>query len=194
MKITKITITTEWVDEETGEVFKDTREMKDDSIKKPRATTSKASSKSDDRKEPILTLEDNKYILSAGAVAALGVEAGDKIDIKFQKVDNKMIPVIGTNDTFGTKAGNKLTKSNTVSYRGKSNDELKIYGDIFTLVEHPTAVGLFILKGENTPDVDMVTTKVAQPEEETEVEEDASDLLEGKDTEEVTTKDFDFTL
>ena len=65
MKITKITITTEWVDEETGEVFKDTREMKDDSIKKPRATTSKASSKSDDRKEPILTLEDNKYILSA---------------------------------------------------------------------------------------------------------------------------------
>ncbi len=194
MKITKITITTEWVDEETGEVFKDTREMKDDSIKKPRATTSKASSKSDDRKEPILTLEDNKYILSAGAVAALGVEAGDKIDIKFQKVDNKMIPVIGTNDTFGTKAGNKLTKSNTVSYRGKSNDELKIYGDIFTLVEHPTAVGLFILKGENTPDVDMVTTKVAQPEEETEVEEDASDLLEGEDTEEVTTKDFDFTL
>ena len=194
MKITKITITTELVDEETGEVFKDTREMKDDSIKKPRATTSKASSKSDDRKEPILTLEDNKYILSAGAVAALGVEAGDKIDIKFQKVDNKMIPVIGTNDTFGTKAGNKLTKSNTVSYRGKSNDELKIYGDIFTLVEHPTAVGLFILKGENTPDVDMVTTKVAQPEEETEVEEDASDLLEGEDTEEVTTKDFDFTL
>ena len=194
MKITKITITTEWVDEETGEVFKDTREMKDDSIKKPRATTSKASSKSDDRKESILTLEDNKYILSAGAVAALGVEAGDKIDIKFQKVDNKMIPVIGTNDTFGTKAGNKLTKSNTVSYRGKSNDELKIYGDIFTLVEHPTAVGLFILKGENTPDVDMVTTKVAQPEEETEVEEDASDLLEGEDTEEVTTKDFDFTL
>lgn len=194
MKITKITITTEWVDEETGEVFKDTREMKDDSIKKPRATTSKASSKSDDRKEPILTLEDNKYILSAGAVAALGVEAGDKIDIKFQKVDNKMIPVIGTNDTFGTKAGNKLTKSNTVSYRGKSNDELKIYGDIFTLVEHPTAVGLFILKGENTPDVDMVTTKVAQPEEETEVEEDASDLLDGEDTEEVTTKDFDFTL
>jgi hypothetical protein len=194
MKITKITITTEWVDEETGEVFKDTREMKDDSIKKPRATTSKASSKSDDRKELILTLEDNKYILSAGAVAALGVEAGDKIDIKFQKVDNKMIPVIGTNDTFGTKAGNKLTKSNTVSYRGKSNDELKIYGDIFTLVEHPTAVGLFILKGENTPDVDMVTTKVAQPEEETEVEEDASDLLEGEDTEEVTTKDFDFTL
>ena len=194
MKITKITITTEWVDEETGEVFKDTREMKDDSIKKPRATTSKASSKSDDRKEPILTLEDNKYILSAGAVAALGAEAGDKIDIKFQKVDNKMIPVIGTNDTFGTKAGNKLTKSNTVSYRGKSNDELKIYGDIFTLVEHPTAVGLFILKGENTPDVDMVTTKVAQPEEETEVEEDASDLLEGEDTEEVTTKDFDFTL
>ena len=182
------------IDEETGEAFKDTREMKDDSIKKPRATTSKASSKSDDRKEPILTLEDNKYILSAGAVAALGVEAGDKIDIKFQKVDNKMIPVIGTNDTFGTKAGNKLTKSNTVSYRGKSNDELKIYGDIFTLVEHPTAVGLFILKGENTPDVDMVTTKVAQPEEETEVEEDASDLLEGEDTEEVTTKDFDFTL
>ena len=40
----------------------------------------------------------------------------------------------------------------------------------------------------------MVTTKVAQPEEETEVEEDASDLLEGEDTEEVTTKDFDFTL
>ena len=34
MKLYKVTVTNEWLDEETGEIIKETRELKDDSIKK----------------------------------------------------------------------------------------------------------------------------------------------------------------
>ena len=193
MKLLKMTVTTEWVDEETGEVTKDVRELKDESIKKPRATSSKTTSKVVENAEPILTLEDNKYVLTTGAVDALDVEVGDKIDIKFQKVDKSMIPVIGSSDTFGTKGGNKLTKSNTVSYRGKANDELRVFGTEFTLEKHPTALGLFILKGENTPDVEFKETPTPEPEEESNEEiNDIDDMTD--DTEEVTDDDLNFTL
>jgi hypothetical protein len=194
MKLLKMTVTTEWVDEETGEITKDIRELKEDSIKKPRATSTKSSSKIDNNPEPILTLYDNKYVLSKGAVDSLKVEPGDTIDIKFQKVDKSMIPVIGTSDSFGTKAGNKLTKSNTVSYRGKSNDELRVFGEIFTLEKHPSAEGLFILKGENTPEVKFKETPKPEEEdtEDTIIDEEADTLLEGEDAEEIS--DDDFTL
>ena len=79
MKLIKMTVTTEWADEATGEIIKDVRELKDEAIKKPRATKS-TSSKIDERTEPILTLQDNKYTLSKGAVEVLGVTEGEKID------------------------------------------------------------------------------------------------------------------
>ena len=44
-KIVKQTIVTEFVDEETGEIIKDTREFKDDSIKKPIAASGSSASK-----------------------------------------------------------------------------------------------------------------------------------------------------
>ena len=188
MKLIKMTVTTEWADEATGEIIKDVRELKDETIKKPRATKS-TSSKIDERTEPILTLQDNKYTLSKGAVEVLGVTEGDKIDIKFQKVDKTMIPVIGSNEVFGTKAGNKLTKSNTVSYRGKANEELSVYGAEFKLEAHPSADGLFVLKGENTPDV---AVPVAKPDAEDDI--DLDDFEDVEDTTEIKSEKMDFTL
>lgn len=110
IKIIKQTLVTEFVDTESGEIFKDTREFKDDSIKTPakKSTSSskKKSSKVDDSDpEPKLFLEDNKYILNAAAIEALGIEVGDTVDIKNQKVGNTRVKVIGSSETFGTKSG-----------------------------------------------------------------------------------------
>ena len=176
-----MTVTTEWLDEETGEIIKDARELKDDSIKKPRATSKK--SKVDDRPEPILTLEDNKYILSQGAVDALEVEPGDKLDIKFQKIGNALVPVIGKNSSFGTQGGNKVTQTFTVSCRGKANNELASFGNEFMLEKHPSAEGLFILTTDGeVPDIPVI--------EKPEPEDDTDD----KDIAKVSDDDLDFVL
>jgi len=190
MKLYKVTVTNEWIDEETGEIIKETRELKDDSIKKPRSSSSSSSkSKVDDNPTPILRLEDNKYILTTGATDLLGVEAGDKIDIKFQKVGKQTIPVIGSDEAFGTKGGNKLTKTNTVSCRGKANDELRAFGTEFELEAHPSKDGLFILRGESTPDV----TPEAKPEPEDEEDFDLKeDVEDEEDSLEITEDDFSF--
>ena len=121
IKVHKITVTTEYLNEETGEIFTDTRELKDDTVKGTKKKASKSSSTKidDSNPNPILTLEDNKYILNAAAIEALGVEPGDTIDIKNQKIGTKKVKVIGSSETFGTKAGNKLTQKGTVSFRGK---------------------------------------------------------------------------
>ena len=193
MKVYKLTVTTEWLDEETGEIIKETRELKDDTIKKPRASSSSSKSKIQENPNPILTLEDNKYILTTGAVELLGVEAGDKIDIKFQKVGKQTIPVIGADEVFGTKGGNKLTKTNTVSCRGKANDELSAFGTEFTLEAHPNKEGLFILRGENTPAVTPAVEKKPEPEDEDEIDDVEDDLEnEEEDDLEISDDDFDF--
>ena len=191
MKLYKVTVTNEWLDEETGEIIKETRELKDDSIKKPRSSSSSSSkSKVDDNPTPILRLEDNKYILTTGATDLLGVEAGDKIDIKFQKVGKQTIPVIGSDEAFGTKGGNKLTKTNTVSCRGKANDELRAFGTEFELEAHPSKDGLFILRGETTPDVTPEAKPEPEDEEDFDLKEDVED--EEEDSLEITENDFSF--
>ena len=193
MKLYKVTTTIEWVDEDTGEIVKETRELKDDTIKKPRATSSSSKSKISDEKSILDKdnfIEDNKYVLTTGAVEALGVEAGDRIDIKFQKVGKVTIPVIGSNEVFGTKGGNKLTKTNTVSYRGKANEELAAFGTEFTFEEHPSKEGLFILRGENTPGVTPEKEEPKPEPEEEEIEDLVDDLVD--DAEEISEDDFSF--
>ena len=186
IKIRKITIVTEYLDESTGELITDTREYLDDSIKasKKKSSSNKSASKIDDSDpNPKLTLEENKYILNAAAIEALGVTPGEStIDIKNQKIGTKKVKVIGSSETFGTKAGNKLTLKGTVSFRGKSNEELSKFGDIFTFEPHPNVVGLFILKGNEEEDIDVIV-----PEKEDDIEDpDFEDSLEIGDN------DFDF--
>lgn len=189
IKVRKVTITTEYLDESTGELFTDTREYLDDSIKasKKKSTSSKSSSAKIDDSNPIptLTLEDNKYILNAAAIEALDVEPGDTIDIKNQKIGTKKVKVIGSSMTFGTKAGNKLTQKGTVSFRGKSNDELSEFGNIFILEPHPNVSGLFVLKGNNQEDEEEV---IPEEEDTVEVDEEIEDALE------ISEDDFDFTF
>lgn len=122
-------------DDETGEIKVIDREAVNDDLPKAKKTSSskKSTKKADENPEPELILEDNKYTLNTAAVELLGVEADDRLDIKFEKRDKVRIPVIGCNTAFGTQGGNRLTKSNTVSYRGKNHDLLEEYGTVFSL-------------------------------------------------------------
>lgn len=80
---------------------------------------------------------------------------------------------------------NKLTKSNSVSYRGKSNEELADLGDVFTLTPHPNADGLFVLNGNK-----QSNTVEAVPEEEDEIK--VEDINIDEDAVEISEDDFNF--
>ena len=142
------------VDETTGEIkFIGKEEITVDSASSKASkssTTKKSTSKVDDNPEPLITLEANKLVLTQGAVDALNPCEDCRIDIKYKKKDKKLVPVIGTDESFGTKAGNKLTKTNTVSYRGAANDKLSAYGRVFRL-EPTEEDGIFYMIGDKNP-------------------------------------------
>lgn len=147
---------------------------------------------------PAIVLEDNKYCLNQEAADALGVVPEDRIDIKYEQKGKVRIPVIGSNDAFGTKGGNKLTQSLTVSCRGKANEMLSEYGTRFELQPHPSKDGLFILVGDK-PQPEPVETKEIkidiedEPIEDLPLDESIGGMLVDEDnTKEITT--FDFTL
>lgn len=99
------------VDTTTGEfevVNSETGEIKKVDLPKEKKSSSKKTTKKDENPNPTLTLEENKYILNSAAVELLEVEPEDRLDIKYEKQGKgDLIPVIGTNEAFGTKAGKK---------------------------------------------------------------------------------------
>jgi hypothetical protein len=174
IKILRQTLVTEFLDDTTGEITTDTREFGDESVKasKPKAAKKKKKNEWDDDETPLLIREDNKLILNDAAVKLMGVEEGVRINIKMQTINRRRYPVIGTEETFGDKGGNLLTKSHTIRYGGKNNDELAKFGYIFVLEPQGKVDGLFLLKNRD-----------ASPEEEAEndavaisVQEELDDL------------------
>lgn len=163
-------------DDETGEVKVVNREVVNDDLPKAKKTSSpkKSTKKADENPNPELTLEDNKYCLNTAAVELLGVEVDDRLDIKFEKRDKVRVPVIGCNTAFGTQGGNRLTKSNTVSYRGKNHDLLEEFGTVFSFKETDKD-GIFELVGdkpiptekedENVKIVDEEVEEIGRPED-----------------------------
>ena len=194
-----MTIKSEWLNEETGEILTDTRELKDDSVKKPSTRKSSSSKKKDPEVDdsnpnPLLILEENKYILNKAAVEALGVEPGDKVDIKQQKLNKKECLVIGAAETFGTQSGNKLTQKNAVSYRGKNNQNLAEHGNEFTFTPHPKIDGLFILTGNREPEIkEDVVPEAEDIASEDELDDEMASLIDGNaDDTEISDNDFNF--
>ena len=116
--------------------------------------------------EPKLVLESNKYCLNSAAITLMGIGPDDKLDVKYDDGKNGKFPVIGTDEAFGTKGGNKLTKSNTVACRGSKNEELSKYGSEFKLVPHPSKAGLFILTTDSSPIEQLVGDDNVHVEEE----------------------------
>lgn len=83
----------------------------------------------------IITVEDNKLKLSKDAVELLNVFPNDRITVNYYTVSSEeTFPVIGKSELFtDNSSGNRLTKSNTVSFRGQQKDVLLGYGKNFKL-------------------------------------------------------------
>ena len=136
------------VDENTGEVtFIGKEEIAVDTAAPSAKRSTAKATKVVENAEPLITLDSNKLVLTTGAVETLGVCADCRIDIKYKKKDKLSIPVIGTDAAFGTKGGNKLTKTNTVSFRGSANEKLSEFGTTFKL-EPSEDEGIFFMIGD----------------------------------------------
>ena len=93
--------------------------------------------------QPTVQALENKLQLSPAALELIGVKSGDRLAINYWTIDNKTTyPLIGKAEAFNEE-GTKLTKSNTVSYRGQQMDVLKLYGDNFSI--EPFSEGRFRL-------------------------------------------------
>lgn len=158
---------------ETGEVKSVTTKVTKKRVKKEESSI------------PELVLEENKYILNTAAITLLGVEAGDKLDIQYQNIDSKIVPVIGKEEVFGG-TGNKLTKSNTVTYKGAKHEELIKYGTEFTITTHPSRDDVFVLKGNKEQSEPIEEIKGLDLDE----IGDLSDLIDDADVTEISANFF----
>lgn len=182
------------VNEQTGEITyigKEEISVDTKATKSATKTSTKASAaKVDANPDPIITLDSNKLILTQGAVDLLQVCADCRVDIKYKKKDKKAVPIIGTDAAFGTKAGNKLTKSNTVSYRGAANEKLSAYGTVFKL-EPTEDKGIYYLIGDKVQESNPVPEEIIDIEKELDIE--ALDNL-NIDEDDKNLEKFDFNL
>lgn len=170
-------------DSETGDIKCIDRQVVSSEKK---ATTKKATTskkKKDDNPIPQITLEDNKYCLNSAAVELMGVQPEDKLDIKYEKNGKTMVPAI----TVDENKGNRLTKTFTVSYRGKNNTQLAEYGTVFTLEAHPNKDKVFLLKGDKPIEI-VEDTKVVV--DDLDIDIDLNDFTDDN-AEEISVFDFD---
>lgn len=174
------------VNEQTGEIkFIGKEEITvDTSAKKQVSKVNKI----EENSEPLITLDSNKLILTTGAVDLMQICSDCRVDIKYKKKNKVSVPVIGTDEAFGTKGGNKLTKTNTISFRGASNEKLSEFGTTFKL-EPSEDKGIFYMIGDKISD--------PIPEDsidiESELDIDALDDI-NIDDDSVDLEKFDFTL
>lgn len=139
-------------DPETGEYFPVSQKVLDD--KKP--AKKKTAVVKDESTVPELKLEDNKYYLNSAACALIGVTSGDRVDIRYKKIEGKELPIIGNGSLFGESAGNKLTAKLSVGFRGSANTRLSVYGDTFTFEPYRETKGVFILHGNKEDEIEEV--------------------------------------
>ena len=109
-----------------------------DGIEKKKTTTRSSKKKEDIvlEDEPIVKLEETKISFNNKCVADMELKWEDRIIIKYEKIKGvkKPVPLIGKDISFDQEgSGNKLTKTNTVAYRGKANTVLAEYGNEFTI-------------------------------------------------------------
>lgn len=173
------------INTDTGEIL-ETKLIKR-SINKPETAIPKKKASKPKKEEistPQLILEDNKYCLNTAAIELMQVGPDSKLDIKYEKRGSTMVPVIGTDEVFKTKGGNKLTKSNTVACRGSKNEELSKYGHVFDIKPHDSKDGLFILVGDSTPEINLPKDEniaIDGSDEDLPLDVDLSALIDEKD-------------
>lgn len=105
--------------------------------------------KEDNIDKAILEVSDCKLVFSSKALKLMNVNYGDRIAVNYVQQNNEVtFPVVGKSNIFADpNAGNKVTKTNTVSFKGTQKDLLLKYGQKFELEEYKP--GMFKLKTIN---------------------------------------------
>lgn len=88
-------------------------------------------------------IRDTQLILSDQLIELLQAQAGDKIEIGYIELNDKLTPIIEKSST-----GHKLNKNNTISFRGKQREVLGQLGTNFWATEQD---GMIILEGDSLP-------------------------------------------
>jgi hypothetical protein len=87
------------------------------------------------KQPPTVEVIGNTLLLSKSSIELLECVCGDKISVQYT-IDKSLIPVIGKASVFADEdTGNKLTKKNTVSFRGEQKKTLLSFGSKFYLQE-----------------------------------------------------------
>ena len=123
-----VTVTFDYDDEK--EVVTNVKCNVEGQVKKQRKTTKKDEVVVLEDKDIVLR-EETRLVFNNRILDTMGAEAGDRIDIKYEKSGKTLFPVILKDDK-----GNKLAKANTVAFRGKKNEVLAEFGTEFTLEEY----------------------------------------------------------
>ena len=130
-----------------------------------RSTTGKAT----------VEVTDNKLIISDPALALLGANPGDRISINYYQESKEVkLPLISLSENFSDRlAGNKLTKSNTVSFRGNQRTILLEYGTVFELKEFKDSIYKLVPLNDSSSEI----VKEELLDEETALEEIADTAI-----------------
>lgn len=159
------------IDKETGEIL--TREAILGDFKEVKKSTSTRTKKpKDDNPNPQITLLEGKWQMNAACVNLTGFEPETKLDVKFEKKGRKITPVLCED----LKAGNRLTKTYTVSCRGSKHDNLAEYGTVFDVIPYEDKEGYFKLIGdapEKEDDVVDIPEEISNPEELDDINDDS---------------------
>ena len=140
--------------------------------KATRSTTKKESEPVKLEDEAIMKVEDAKLVFNNKIVADMGLVYQDRLVIKYKQLDGqkKPMPLIAKDVDWAEEGtGNKLTKTNTLSYRGKANTILSEYGTEFTIEPYKEGIWKLISKNEGV-------VKATAPVTRKEVEAKADDL------------------
>lgn len=102
---------------------------------------------------PIVELGNNKLIVSPKAISLMSVNYGDRIAVNYMQESNELtFPVIGKAEVFADPAaGSKLSKINTISFKGIQRTMLARYGQLFKIGEYKP--GMFKMTPINESDL-----------------------------------------
>lgn len=135
-----------------------------------------------DEGEPLVQLMDNKLKLTPKAIEMIGAQVGDRIQVNYWTENNhNTFPLMGRSEFFTDKEeGSKLTKSNTVSFRGNKNTVLKVYGELFKLEEFKDNM-FRLVKVEPENEATESEQKELEDLNSSEIDEEIKNILEDED-------------
>lgn len=161
--VKKVTVTFDY-DPTTDEVL-NVKTHVEGEVKTARKTKAKPKESGLQEDSPIVIREENKLVFNNNAIDLMQAEVGDRIYISYNKDSHDGVyPQVSISDQ-----GNKLTQGLTIAFRGKNNEILADYGEIFTL--EPDAEGIFKLISDKVP-TQLNTVSVDSPEEAIQLAED----------------------